>query len=369
MNRMKSAGLCAAMIVALASGCGGGSGGSTLGGTAAVGSPIVGGAIMVQCAGGSALNTTTSSAGAWSVNLSGQTLPCAVQVSGGTVGIGGVSNTLSYHSIALAIDTVNVTPLTDLVVARLAGVSPVAWFGNPSYAALTQVNINTALTALDTALGLTSTLGAMNPFTSLFSAATGDPMDNTLQAIAAALTALTQTYANLLSSVVSNNLGAYSGFSAQLTSAYAGIGTGGSGGGGGSGGTAGALGTLTVSAASNGARNGNYALTGAGFNIHGETGFNGIASNLPFETEIVWASNATIKRAHLWITDGTTLKFFGCDAQGIACTGVAYEPLLQQVWFTNVTWHEVVPDLTGASADILVPSGETITVNGRLDAR
>ncbi len=369
---MKKAGLCAAMVVALASGCGGGGGGgSTLGGTAAVGSPIVGGAISVQCAGGSALTTTTSSVGAWAVSLSGQTLPCAVQVSGGTVGVGGVSNTLTYHSIAVAIDTVNVTPLTDLVVARLAGASPAAWFGNPSYAALTRVNIDTALTALNTALGLTSTLGTMSPFTSSFSAATGDPMDNTLQAIAAALTSLTQTYANLLASVASNNLGAYSGFSAQLNSAYAGIKAAGSGGGGGgvSGGTAGALGTLTVSAASNGARNGNYALTGAGFNNQGETGFNGIATNQPFETEIVWASNATIKRAHLWITDGNTPKFFGCDAHGIPCTGVAYDPLLQQVWFTHVTWHEVVPDLTGASPDVLVPSGETITLNGKLDAR
>ena len=369
MARTKRFWLLAAMGASVVAGCGGGGGSTSLGGVAAVGSPIVGGTINVRCSGGSALSTTTGNNGVWTVSLSGQTLPCAVQVSGGTIGVGGAANTRSWHSIALNIETVNVTPLTDLVVARLAGAVPDAWFGNPSYPALTQVNVTNALSALNTALGLTSTLGSINPFTSTFNAAPGDTMDNTLQAISAALTALAQSYANLLSAVASNNLNSFSGFSAQLTSAYANIAAaGGGGGGGGGGGNAGSLGTLTISAASNGARNGNYTLVGAGFVSAPDAGFNGASSSQSFEAEIVWASNANVKRAHVWFFAGNTIKFFGCDATTIPCTGVSYEPLLNQVWFTNVTWHEVIPSLNGQGTDTLVPSGETITVNGKLDA-
>ena len=120
--------LCSIILVA----CGGGSGSSTpssstLSGVAAVGTPIANGTINIRCASGSALNTTTSSSGGWQVTLSGQTLPCAVEVSGGT--INGVANTMTYHSIATAIGTVNVTPLTDLMVANLAGTAtPTTWF-------------------------------------------------------------------------------------------------------------------------------------------------------------------------------------------------------------------------------------------------
>jgi hypothetical protein len=75
------------------------------------------------------------------------------------------------------------------------------------------------------------------------------------------------------------------------------------------------------------------------------------------------------KRAHVWFYGASSsITYFGCDGGGIACTGVSYEPLLKQVKFTNVAWHEVTPDLTGASPDALVPSGETLTLNGTLSA-
>jgi hypothetical protein len=136
-------------------------------------------------------------------------------------------------------------------------------------------------------------------------------------------------------------------------------------------GTVAALGTLTVSNASLASRNGNYAPTGASFNTSGVTGFNGSTADNKFEMEVVWASNATIKRAHIWFSDGVgnNLKFFGCDGSAIPCTGVAYEPLLKQVWLTNVAWKEVNASLDGSAADTVVASGETLTVNGKLDAK
>jgi len=221
-----------ALVAALAA-CGGGGSTSTpitLGGTAAVGSPIVAGSIQVSCAGGAALTTTTSTTGTWQVATSGQTLPCAVQVSGGTVG--GVANTTPYHSVALAFGTVNVTPLTDLVVAQLTGSAPQTWFASPAFAAVNSGAISTALTALNNALGITATLGNLNPLTSGFTAATGNPMDNTLQALKTALTAQSQTYAALLSAIESHNFAAFSGFSTQLASAYSALATSGSGSGG-----------------------------------------------------------------------------------------------------------------------------------------
>lgn len=372
----------AACMAASLAACGGGGSGtvaapaaSTLSGTAAVGFPIVGGAVSVKCAAGPALGAaTTSSVGAWSVSVSGQTLPCAVQVSGGT--INSIANLLTYQSIGTAAGTVNITPLTTLLTANLAGTAtPASWFSALTTGQIGAINatlVNAALANLKTALGLTQ-LNGINPVTLAFNAAPGVVMDDILAALATAQTNAGVTFAQLMAAAgagAGSSFSAPAGLGIALTTAYAGT-TSGAGGGGGGGGVSGALGTLTVTAASNAADNGNYALTGASFTNSTESGYNGyvpVVGN--FETEIVWASNATIKRAHLWITHGTTLKFYGCDASvGLPCTGVAYEPLLKQVWFTNVVWHEVTPDLTGATPDVLVSSGETLTVNGKLDAQ
>jgi len=119
------------LVSILLSACGGGGGSSSgsstppasiLSGVAAVGTPIVNGNINVVCAAGGALpnaTTTNSTTGTYSVTLSGQTLPCAVQVSGVT--INGITNTMPYHSIAISTGTVNITPLSDLLVANLTG--------------------------------------------------------------------------------------------------------------------------------------------------------------------------------------------------------------------------------------------------------
>lgn len=100
----------------------------TLSGVAAVGKPILGGNISVICASGSVIiPTTTDQNGYYSISLHDQNLPCAVQVSGGT--INGVANTTDYHSIATRAGTVNVTPLTDLLIAILTGsATPSTWF-------------------------------------------------------------------------------------------------------------------------------------------------------------------------------------------------------------------------------------------------
>jgi hypothetical protein len=176
---------------------------STLSGTAAVGLPIVGGSVNVKCAGGSALTTTTSSSGTWQVTISGQTLPCAVQVSGGQVG--GAAQTQSLHSIALSLGTVNVTPLTDLVVANLTQSDPLAWFNTVSFTGVSGESITTALNTVSTALGMSTPLGSINPLTASFLAQNGDRIDDILEALQAALTSQTFNYADLLLAAASAN--------------------------------------------------------------------------------------------------------------------------------------------------------------------
>ncbi|MBI5660278.1 MAG: FG-GAP repeat protein [Nitrosomonadales bacterium] len=231
------AGLAAAGLVSglLLAGCGGGGGGggvasvsSALGGTAAVGSPIAGGTINVSCAAGNALTTTTGSMGDWQVSLSGQTLPCAVKVSGGT--INGEANTTPYHSIATALGTVNITPLTDLVVANMAGeATPGTWFSglNPAkFAAITQPNVDAALNRVRIALAFTP-LNTINPITTAFTPIPGDSSDNMLAALKEAETNNSITHATLLASASIPAFTPPLGLGAAMATAYAGLPNGG----------------------------------------------------------------------------------------------------------------------------------------------
>jgi hypothetical protein len=198
----------AAMAILLA-GCGGGDvtavpSSTTLSGTAAVGAPIVGGNVSITCAAGPAVTgiPNTSAIGAWSATLSGQTLPCAVLVSGGNLGsVNGTANTNSYQSIASAYGTVNVTPLTDLLVANLAGATvPLTQTQLAAYnTAVTSLatQINSALSNLRTALNIEA-FNSLNPITTSFNPASGNVMDDVLSAVRIALANASKTYADLL---------------------------------------------------------------------------------------------------------------------------------------------------------------------------
>lgn len=164
--------------------CGGGEETRTLSGVAATGAPIAGGTVDVACAGGADLQATTSNAGTWSVTLAGQSLPCKVRVSGGNLASGA-----AYHSFAFGVGTVNITPLTDLVVAQLAGAAPSAWFTQRSAAdfqrltvALATAAIDTVRTALAGVTGL-SGWGSFNPVSGTFAAVASDPFDKLLEAL------------------------------------------------------------------------------------------------------------------------------------------------------------------------------------------
>ena len=196
-----------------------------------MGLPIVGGDINITCAGGSPINQTklTDTNGAWRVTLSGQTLPCAVRVSGGNIGSAtGTANNTNYHSIAMTLGTVNITPLTDLVVANLAGKDPATWFSAPTLPALKTADIDTALNNIKSAWGLSTALGTKNPITTAFTAQSTDPLDKVLEALAAARTAAgLANHGDLFPFVTSVTITAPNGFDfAAKFTALTGTGTG-----------------------------------------------------------------------------------------------------------------------------------------------
>ncbi|MDD5057446.1 MAG: IPT/TIG domain-containing protein [Sideroxydans sp.] len=240
LRKMATLGLAFTAITALLlAGCGGGGSSSTptptastLGGVAAVGYPLVGAAVQVVCAGGSTLNTTTSSTGTWQVTFSGQTAPCAAQVSGGT--INGAANTTNYHSISTTTGALNASPLTDLVVANLVGTStPSTWFAglvaNPApLSAITQAAVNASVANLAAALPQLP-LGANNPLTMTFSATPGTVGDDMLAALQTAMTNSATTYATLLTDASAPGFTApAASFGTALNTAYLGTASGGS---------------------------------------------------------------------------------------------------------------------------------------------
>jgi hypothetical protein len=213
---------------------------------------VVGGRVDVACAGGADLTTTTSASGTWQVALSGHALPCKVRVTGGNL-----SSSQALHSVAVDLGNVNITPVTDLIVANLGGTTPAAWWAAATPAELGKISATQVSAAVDrirSGLNL-STLAGVNPVTATFTATPSDPLDKALEAIKAVFT----DYSALLAQAQGNNFAAFvQNYASALNQALAGTGTGtggGSTGGGtstGGGSTGGSTGSLTIQVTASG---------------------------------------------------------------------------------------------------------------------
>lgn len=95
----------------------------TLTGTAAAGAAIAGGNVESRCNGGSG-SAATAADGSYTIALSEGALPCVLRV---TAADGTVLHSLAMGSGNAA--RANLTPVSELVVARLAGGDPAAYFG------------------------------------------------------------------------------------------------------------------------------------------------------------------------------------------------------------------------------------------------
>lgn len=141
----------ASAFVLTVSGCGGGGGGggdsvtplpqtpgapmaATISGTAAAGLPLVGN-VTVKDANGVSRSTPIGTNGSYSVDVTGLTAPFVFRAEG-TVG----GQTYVIHSAASAADangTINITPLTDLIVANIAGQLAENYFNSGDFSSLT----------------------------------------------------------------------------------------------------------------------------------------------------------------------------------------------------------------------------------------
>jgi len=157
----------AAAAALLVAGCGGGGDGAAqsleLSGTAATGRALADADVQVKCAKGEGTATTTS-IGGFTVTVSGGALPCIVKVSG--TDSNGVA--VSLHSVADAGSgdraTVNVTPITEMIVAQLLAVMPADAFANFNPQLVTQAALAEAATAIVDALKSAGIdLGAIDP--------------------------------------------------------------------------------------------------------------------------------------------------------------------------------------------------------------
>ena len=204
---------------------------TALSGVAAVGYPIVRGTINVVCVAGVVPAITTSTTGAWQVSAAGLTLPCAVQVSSGS--INGTLNIEKYHSLATSIGTVNITPLTDLIVANIAQRSdPDVWFTELTLAPtrlaqITPALVDIALANVRTALANLTPLNTINPITTVFTPTAGNATDDMLVALQTAMTSVTVTHATLLNNMSQSPFISSIDFNTALTTAVAGTVSGG----------------------------------------------------------------------------------------------------------------------------------------------
>lgn len=125
---------CASVFLAA---CGGGGGTSTttpttLSGTAAAGAALVGN-VTIKDANGNIKTVPIGAGGGYTVDVSDMKAPFIIRASG-TVG----GRTYVIHSVATdASQTVNVTPLTDLIVANIAGQLASNFFDTPDVQKLT----------------------------------------------------------------------------------------------------------------------------------------------------------------------------------------------------------------------------------------
>ena len=207
--RLKSGKLVLTLVSATAlllTGCGGGGGGgstaasstnsgaTTLPGTGAIGAPISGQVYAIDAYGKVSPAATTSALGAFTVDVGGMTAPFILRITGLAGG-----KQVVLNSVATAAgQTVNITPLTDLIVSIAAGqpagstlaalctpvfpatVAPVGCLSALAAAANT-TKLNAAVTAVTAMIAPLNTAGT-NPLTGAF-LADGTGMDAVLDQI------------------------------------------------------------------------------------------------------------------------------------------------------------------------------------------
>lgn len=177
----------------------------TISGTAATGAAISGGLIDVKCAAGTGTATTIAD-GSYTVTISGGSLPCVMHVTAGSTELYSLAEGGSGNAVRA-----NITPLSQLVAAQVAGADPATLFANFDASAqtrLTAANVATAIAAVTSALSGTIDLTGIDPLKDSLVAANGGTAGNTLDqkldALKAALAAAGVTLADVTTTLVAS---------------------------------------------------------------------------------------------------------------------------------------------------------------------
>jgi hypothetical protein len=149
----------------------------TIAGTAAKGAALAGATVSVKCAAGNG-NATTGSDGKYTVTITGANLPCALRVA--------ATDGTTFHSLlsgsgSTGSFTANLSPLTELLVARAAGTAPATFYSN--FAAGTAPSDAAVAAARDALKSLTAgliDLTGINPIGDTLVAANGGNAGNEL---------------------------------------------------------------------------------------------------------------------------------------------------------------------------------------------
>ena len=191
-----------AAVVATLAACGGGdntvSNTGSLNGLAATGAAIANGAVTARCVAGPVITGSTNASGVFDLPLTAShTAPCMLQVTGGTP-------VVTLHSFASAAGRVNISPTTDLVVAKALASDPAA-----AFAAFDAAKGSTITAALATAktyvqvqvTAITGLTPSIDPMSGTF--VVGDANDKVLDALGTAITAASgKTFADLRSGAI-----------------------------------------------------------------------------------------------------------------------------------------------------------------------
>jgi len=180
-------------FVLLLAACGGSSEDVTsIGGVAAVGAAIQNGSVQLNCQQGRTFSALTGADGRWSVAVPTASLPCAARITGGN------PPDVLYSFVRSGGNVANITPLTDLVLARAVaaanGLSLSQWF---AAAGASQLDLNTTAQAIEAAIddlrAALAAIGLSMPFDPLIGPLTAgsasDPHDQLLEGYAATLEA------------------------------------------------------------------------------------------------------------------------------------------------------------------------------------
>lgn len=179
---------------------------TTISGTAAMGASIPNATVEVKCAKGSG-TATTGADGRFSITLTDATRPCVLSVE--------APDGTTLHSVVEAGSgtqaVANITPLTELVAASIAGGDTAEFFANfdaTAQAKLTTDALTDAKQSITLALSGIVDLTGIDPLKDPLVAATGNTqgngLDQKLDALGAALQAAQTSLADLSTAVASN---------------------------------------------------------------------------------------------------------------------------------------------------------------------